>query len=159
MSTNIKNKLIEFFNSLPTDSIEFIQIKNEDEIEQSNDYFIKWEIYVSPKNKKACPIHICFSPEMYYGFHLCTFDELSKKIMSKTFVNPDIVIGGHEPIEISENEMLKRCNAVAKGQVGVEYRLLFNRITSAEVFMNSESFYPIKALGIGEKAYYDLPKW
>jgi hypothetical protein len=118
----------DILQTLPSGTFDAATKLTKDEIDQSDDYGIDWELTVTPTNPLACPLHIFAScghlDECHWGFSFDTQGRVATlcglKLGKRT---RRIVAFGTEPIRMLPDRVVAIVEAVIHGSVTLHYRV------------------------------------
>jgi len=168
------SKIIEWAESLPKQKARFTVENNPTINKENNDYFVDYEITISPENINALPITIWLSGDAI-GFYIGNF-ALAARLANSTVSSrtAGLACAGTEPVtSIDVDTILCICDSVSNARleiVGVE---IFGKLkglhTKIDIGNNYSSVYTnglslvflglLSRLGISKKVQIPCYKW
>ena len=131
-STEAIKELIE---KLPTDTYRIKNEKAYEEIVQTDDYPILWQVELVPVSPNACPLALIVSSGddggLTYGFGFDTRAEIGKRLGLRVSSWSRHIIGfGTEPVHMSLEKVLQILSSVFEGRVALRWTAIGGILTS-----------------------------
>jgi hypothetical protein len=119
----------ETLSGIPTSCYQVVVDRFGDEMEQTDDYYIDWEVEVVPFNRLSCSVSVILSmtssQDSAWGMFFDNRARIASRFGLRNFPAPLQTGFGHEPIHIPTSLVCDRIAAVIAGKVVLKYRAAF----------------------------------